>query len=164
MLISQAHAEKYVRHYRTLSKPLGPHRWQSRVEKLALEVEARHVLDYGCGRRRLEKFSKLPIVNYDPGIPEYAADPGPADLVVCLHVLEHVEPSCVDSVLEHLVSLSIKQLLIVVSCENGSEVFKDGENLHCFVRSSDWWRNRLNGFRELPALLPKGREFAACWP
>jgi len=68
------------------------------------------VLDYGCGKGKLKANKK-----YDPAIPEYAADPEPADLVVSFGVLEHIEPECLDDVLKHMASKTRKLCYMTIA-------------------------------------------------
>jgi 2-polyprenyl-3-methyl-5-hydroxy-6-metoxy-1,4-benzoquinol methylase len=88
---------------------------QRHVPKI-LELIAVHqpasILDYGCGLgmliQELTKFTTIPMVGYDPGIPERSVPPDPADLVVSTDVLEHVEPDRLVGVLTHLKFLTGK--------------------------------------------------------
>ena len=153
MLISDRHRSLYEQYFAELSFEAKPSRWQRTVEELARFTGSESVLDYGCGiMALLSKFSDLSITNYDPGVPEYAALPEPADLVVCLDVIEHVEPKYTDAVLEHVISLAKKALLLTISTQESSKLLPDGSPWHCFVKDADWWRNKLKGFSEEPAM------------
>src|SRR5262245_41951494 len=66
------------------------------VVDYAHELDARTVLDYGCGKNLLAPAivaltSALEVHGFDPGVPGLDAMPAPADLVVATDVLEHVE-------------------------------------------------------------------------
>ena len=82
-------------------------------------------------------------------------------MVVCLHVLEHVEADCVDAVLEHLRSLARKAVLLAVSTEASTKVLADGSPWHSFVRDADWWRGKLAGYVERPDLASRHAEYVA---
>lgn len=170
MLISDRNRAAYAAHFAAIeNKPLRPSHWQRRIRDFCKALEPASILDYGCGRRRLERFAKLPnLRNYDPGLEAYSADPEAAELVVCLHVLEHVEPDCLTAVLEHLWSKTERVALLAISTEDGSERFADGRRLHCLVLDPDEWAHELSGFagrhgarfEPVKAVLARDREFA----
>ena len=59
------------------------------------------VLDYGCGNQSLKPYLKdFEYVPYDPPIDPN--DPKPCDFVVCVDVLEHIEPEYLNRVLTHI--------------------------------------------------------------
>ena len=70
-----------------------------------------HLLDYGCGKKLILKQHLKPTDGfryqaYDPGVKRFASDPVPAELVVACDVLEHIEPQCIDDVLDHIEELT----------------------------------------------------------
>jgi hypothetical protein len=141
------------------------HKWAARIQSLAEELEATTILDYGCGKGTLRKALTLEVREYDPGIPGKGALPQPADLVVCTDVLEHVEPECLDAVIEHILSLSIKGCLVAVACRAGRRPMADGSMEHRIVQERIWWKRKLKEharFREVPAL--RAKEYAAVFP
>ena len=162
---SEHHIAQYRQYYEERLPRLRPHRWQAHVEQLAADIEARSVLDYGCSEGgNLARFSSLPVVCYDPGISKWAGDPEPADLVVCLHVLEHVELGYVHAVLRHLWSLAQRAALLVVSCQPSTKCLPDGTPWHTLVRPPEWWEAYLSRFwpvTPFPVLDPRpGYEWA----
>ena len=161
--ISAEHAARYQAYYAEHPTVSLPSRWLDRVEDLAIRHQARSVLDYGSGPSRgLSRFMTRPVLDYDPGVPGLDSPPERADLVVCIHTLEHVEAECLDDVLWHLVSLARRALFVVVSCEpSSSKVLPDGTPWHTFVRDAKWWRRYLHGFVEQPILKKPGAEYAA---
>jgi hypothetical protein len=89
-------------------------------------------------------------------------EPAPADLVVSIHALEHVEPEYVDAVIEHMQHLALKALFIVVSCEPSTKLLPDGSAWHSFVRSAEWWKEKLSAFASQPVIMDRqGAEYAA---
>lgn len=105
------------------------------------------VLDYGCGKRTLEH-TLPPIVGltlnvYDPAIEGIDGPPEPADIVICTDVLEHVEPDCLENVLDHLNSLTKKVAYICICTHKANNVFSDGRNLHLIVESLAFWYPKL---------------------
>lgn len=124
-------------------------RWAGRVLELLGRSGSVTVLDYGCGKGSLA--SSLPgvsVAEYDPAIPGKDADPQAADLVVCTDVLEHVEPECLQDVLDHLDRLARKALLVNVTLVTGRRRLPDGTPAHRLVRDADFWRSQLQRFGE----------------
>jgi len=72
------------------------------VLELAKRLETRSILDYGCGQQTLQKSIPFAITNFDPMIKGLDDEPEPHDLVVCSDVLEHIEPMCLEEVIQHL--------------------------------------------------------------
>lgn len=100
------------------------------------------ILDYGCGANTLAAaLQKMGFrtSSYDPALPEFAAEPAPADLVTCCDVLEHVEPDCVPAVLEHLAALSGRALFVVVSLVTTDKRLSDGRSAHITIWTADAW-------------------------
>jgi hypothetical protein len=164
-LVSERHARLYRDYYAQRHIEPRPSGWLDRVEQLASSLEAASIIDYGCGAARgISRFSRFTVVDYDPGLPQCAAIPQPADLVVSIHALEHVEPNCVDTVIDHMLALARKAVLITVSCEPSTKKLPDGSPWHCFVQSADWWRRRLSSFEPQPVLKDRiGAEYAAIY-
>jgi hypothetical protein len=100
------------------------------------------VLDYGCGKGKLV-IGCPDFRRYDPGVPVFSAEPYPADLVICNKTLEHVEPDCVDDVLDHLRLLAKQRVLIKVSTFETELKMPDGSSPHRTVRDADWWLDKF---------------------
>lgn len=114
------------------------------VEAFATALEAETLLDYGCGEAKLA--AALPAFkwqNYDPGVMAHAKMPKPADLVVCTDVLEHVEPTKLTAVLDHLWRLTARAAYFVISTKPAIAVLPDGRNAHLVVEPSEWWLTKL---------------------
>lgn len=111
------------------------------------------VLDYGCGRADLAKaMPDVKVWSYDPAIPQHATLPPPCGIVVCTDVLEHIEPDCLDAVLEHIASLTRKAAHIVIATKpDGHKKLADGRDPHLIVAPAEWWKGELRRF--MPATL-----------
>lgn len=164
-MISEHHREQY-RLYYAQRQPIEPrpNQWLPRIEALAEQLGAHSILDYGCGvARGVSRFARIPTYDYDPAVPGCDAPPSPADLVVSIHALEHVEPDYLVDVVIHMESLARKALLVVISCEESTKTLPDGRPWHCLVRPPQWWRAALPAYFELEPLKEPGREWAALW-
>ncbi len=150
LLISGVHRRRYEEYYRDkYAEPVTNSRIPE-ILMLASRVNARSLLDYGCGKNSPVC---LPIVGmlhtlYDPGVPEYSDLPKPADIVACLDVLEHCEPETVDVVIEHIMHLANKAVYLTISCQDSGEskLLPDGTKWHTFVKQHEWWEERLPEF------------------
>ena len=118
-------------------------RWAPTVLQVADMLGTRDILDYGCGQRTLEQALGFAIRNYDPCIAGLDAPPAPADLVVCTDVLEHIEPACVDDVLDDLQRLTLQAALLVIANRPAKKTLPDGRNAHLIQQGREWWQVRL---------------------
>lgn len=127
----------------------GGAKWADHVRELIGRVGGTTVLDYGCGKGLLAKeLRPIDVREYDPAVPGKDAEPASADIVVCTDVLEHVEPDCLDDVLDDLDRLSRRALLINISMQVGRRKLPDGRPAHILIRSGDWWQAKLERFGE----------------
>ena len=105
------------------------------------------VSDYGAGKRHLarklqELGAKVSYTAYDPAFPEYGA-PQPADLVCCIDVLEHVEPECLDAVLDELKRITVNTGFFTVHTTPAAKTLPDGRNAHIILEPSEWWLPKI---------------------
>jgi len=105
------------------------------------------VLDYGAGKLRLmetiaagrlvdHKFRYIP---YEPSNPKYAETPDPAEMVVCIDVLEHVEPDLIENVLDDLKRLTQRVGMFTVHTGPAKKFLDDGRNAHLIQEGMGWW-------------------------
>lgn len=123
--------------------------WAYLAAGIAQLEGCRTILDYGCGKGTIGKSFREAglniIADYDPGIPGKDKPAQPADLVVCVDVMEHIEPDCLDAVLGDLVRVTRKVLFVAISTIASKRFMTDGRNTHLIVEGDDWWRTQFEG-------------------
>lgn len=167
MLITPEYRELNTElHARSSNYGTSGHKWADKVLNLAGQVEAKTVLDYGCGRGTLlkalrDKYGNLPFdfIEYDPAIPEKSEKPVRADLVVCGDVLEHIEPDCLYAVLDDIRSIARLAVFLVVSTVPAAKHLADGRNAHLIVEPIEWWLPKLMLRWRVALLRDIGGEF-----
>jgi len=103
-------------------------------------------LDYGCGKGALVKGYKgqTRFTEYDPGIQGKDQLPqNQFDIVTCIDVLEHIEPSCVNDVLDEVIGKGKKVVFLVISTRPAIEKLKDGRNAHLIIEDAEWWLKKI---------------------
>lgn len=124
------------------------------VTEIINRLEVGHLLDYGCGRhmnllKSIKPKQALKYQGYDPGWPELAGAPIPAEMVACIDVLEHIEPDMLDNVLDHLAQLTEIVCILTVHCGPASKVLPDGRNAHLIQEPMEWWLPKLTSRWEM---------------
>lgn len=121
------------------------HKWADQITALYRKLGCSNMLDYGSGKGSLK--DALPrdftVAEYDPAIPGKDGTPEPADLVVCIDVLEHIEPEYLDAVLDDLVRCAKIAVYLVADCKPAKKFLPDGRNAHLIVELPSWWLERL---------------------
>jgi hypothetical protein len=117
--------------------------WADYVRELIDELGATDILDYGCGKERLKKFSGRDMRGYDPAIPGLDEPPEPAELVFCIDVLEHIEPEFLDSVLDDLKRVVLDKAFITIDTIPAGKFLPDGRNAHLIQEKEGWWRPKI---------------------
>lgn len=117
------------------------------INKLVSERRPATILDYGAGKRLLRtalQAFEAKLTEYDPGIPEIASVPlGLFDIVVCIDVLEHVEPECLSDVLADIRALTGEVAFLTVHTGPAGKFLPDGRNAHLIQQPFYWWLQRL---------------------
>lgn len=119
---------------------IGSKKHKDVVVKLCDALKTRSVLDYGCGKGLLADKLPFPIWEYDPAMPGKDGVPRPADLVICINVLEVVEAGFLDNVLGDLVRCSKVCVFAIIE------------------GSKEWWEKKLHQFFKIGAILSSGSE------
>jgi hypothetical protein len=106
------------------------------------------LVDYGAGSRlsllralREQNLLKceLDYRPYEPAVERFSAPPEPADMVACVDVLEHIEPDCLDSVLDDLQRCTKRVGFFTVSSTPALKILPDGRNAHLIQEQAEWW-------------------------
>jgi hypothetical protein len=118
------------------------------ISMMVDRMEIDHLLDYGCGKAQsltetLKPNRPLKYQAYDIGVPEYADPPIPADMVVCIDVLEHIEPEYLENVLDHLEELTEVILFATIHTWPAGKTLDDGRNAHLTQQPYSWWLPKL---------------------
>lgn len=114
------------------------------VQKLAAEQNVKTILDYGCGKGLMKIQSGLEMDEYDPAIPGKDIVPDKKyDMVVCTDVMEHVEPECVDSVLNEINGLFDQCAYFIIYLVPAVHLLPDGSNCHRTIEPAEWWLAKL---------------------
>jgi hypothetical protein len=107
-------------------------------------------LDYGAGHGGLGKEIRAQygdmyrITEYEPSRDDETGNPpAPASYVVCVDVLEHVEPDLLENVLDDLQRVTTDRGYFTISCRRATKILKDGRNAHLIVQEPDWWLEHL---------------------
>lgn len=138
--------------YRQLNKELhesrkdygvGGHLAAAMVMDACQALNTRSVLDYGCGKSTLSAALPFIIQEYDPAIEKHSKTPDPADIVVCMDVLEHIEPECLDAVLDDLKRVTKKYGIFTIATRPAVKTLADGRNAHLIVEPAKWWMLKI---------------------
>lgn len=153
MLITPRYAAEQARLHATDPKfGAEGYRWKYFIAGIAVLEGCRSILDYGCGKGTLAKHLRgagLKVEEYDPGITGKDLAPEPCDLVVCLDVMEHIEPACLDDVFADLARVTRQHLFVVVSTKLSKRIMADGRDTHISLHDDAWWATAFSdrGFK-----------------
>lgn len=134
--------------------------WYPLVAEYALMLGATSILDYGSGKSRMgHTLSHMMVIPYDPAVPGIDAPPEEHDLVVSLDVLEHIEPECLDEVLDDIQRCAKKGVFLTVNMQPAIKVLADGRNAHLIQEPIEWWLPKLMARWDLLAVKQNGHGF-----
>ena len=163
MLITEAYrAQNRALHAANPSYGVSGAKWSGKVRPLA-DWGRKPILDYGAGKATLAGAlgPAFRVTNYDPGVPGLEARPDPHPVVVCGDVLEHIEPDCLEAVLDDLRGLTREMALVVVHLGPARKTLPDGRNAHLIQKPAAWWEAALkrHGF----LILDRGASPLEAW-
>lgn len=111
------------------------------VSALVDKTGAKTLLDYGCGSmQNLKTVLDCDVfyLGYDPAVPEFSHKI-PSDLVVCIDVLEHIEPELLENVMDDLQCLTKRWAFLTVHTGPARKTLSDGRNAHLIQEPPKWW-------------------------
>lgn len=132
------------------------------VTGIVNKLNVTDLLDYAAGKGRLmhaiRPSHSVRVTCYDPGVPEWAETPQASDMVCCIDALEHVEPECLDSVLDDLRRVTKRIGFFTVHTGPAKKVLADGRNAHLIQQPLSWWLPKVMSRFELVTAqrLPNG--------
>ena len=123
--------------------------WGKTVADMAKSWGCEALLDYGAGKQRLKPgldeagYSGM-YFPYDPAI-EKISKIGDLeyDLVVCIDVLEHIEPNFLEYVLDDLQKHTHYRGFCTVHTGPAKKFLMDGRNAHLTQEPARWWLPKL---------------------
>lgn len=127
-------------------------KWKYCINELIRVYGIKTMLDYGCGQGVLKNHVPKHIIyqGYDPaGDKMKCKAPVPAELVICLDVLEHIELEFLDNVFVHLRLLIKKVGFLVIAQQPATQILEDGRNAHLILESPEWWYKRIGNIMSL---------------
>lgn len=158
MLITDSYREQQEHLHETTNYGTASIQYAPLVSQIIDRLGVDHLLDYGSGkncnlmramfapdsqcRPKLEHIPegrKFQYQAYDAGVPKYSGLPVPAQLVCCIDVLEHVEPDCLDDVLDHLQKLTEIAIFLTVHTGPAKKTLPDGRNAHINQQPMSYW-------------------------
>ena len=166
MLITEQYREQQKALHAVGNYGIASAEFAPMVAKVIDGHKVKKVLDYGAGSKLtlIRTISEKRLVSaafdyvpYEPAVPQYADAPEPAEMVVCIDVLEHIEPECLDAVLDDLKRLTERVGLFTVHCGPAGKTLPDGRNAHVIQEPPEWWlpkitdRFTLQSFQRRPA-------------
>lgn len=147
MLISPAYIKEQQLLHESEAYGSRGYNWAYLVAGIATVEKAKTILDYGCGKGTMGRTLNTAGMNcasYDPAVEKFAKPPQAVDLVACVDVLEHIEPDCLDAVLDHIAKVTRKVLFVAISTRKAKRWLSDGRNAHLLVEDgATFWRPKF---------------------
>ena len=94
----------------------------------------------------------MQVINYDPALSEWSADPSPEDYLICTDVLEHIEPQLIDNVIDHLISKFRKKAFLAIDMKESKKSLPSGRNAHLIIEDLHYWIKKFEGHCNIKTL------------
>jgi hypothetical protein len=138
------------------------------VAQIIKSANVKSIADYGAGKMNLYKglteggMSGFEYYPFDPVFPEYGS-PREADLVCCIDVLEHIEPTRLENVLVELSSITKNYGFFSIHMGPAAKILPDGRNAHLIQKPSGWWLLQLCKYFDVVQLQMYDPKLPAMW-
>ena len=151
MLITEEYREEQRKLHENPNYGVASIKFAPIVAKIANQCQATEILDYGCGKGNLGKAlaeqgildHKVMIQHYEPSNPEWCESPDPMEMVCCIDVLEHIEPDCLDDVLDDLKRVTKGIGVFTIHTGPAAKTLSDGRNAHLIQEPAKWWLPKI---------------------
>lgn len=135
-------------------------KWTDKIATVARRHKVETILDYGSGKGLLsEQLRKkgFRLTEYDPAIKGIDRKPKKSfDMVVCVDVLEHIEPDYLDAVLQELHRYAALGYFVICLGPAKKHWLSDGRNAHLIVKGREWWASKLEEYWSFKELEGRG--------
>lgn len=151
MLISAKYAKQQRKLHRNERYGRASGKWAGMVVELIEKHNPASILDYGAGKGFLgqciaEFLEGRKFAEYDPGITAIEKMPdGTYAMVCCIDVLEHIEPECLDDVLDSIKTTMEGIAFLTIHTGPAGKELPDGRNAHLIQQPIEWWLQKLTG-------------------
>jgi hypothetical protein len=127
-----------------------------------LSNDAKEVLDYGCGsssfKNNIPKDAPYKVYEYDPGIEGKEGVQTPKDFLICIDVLEHVEPNLIDNVIKQIADSIKIQGYLTIAMYPAMRILQDGRNAHLIIEDMPWWVNKLSQYLSILSITKTNQQ------
>lgn len=138
----------------------------ARVRSLGKDYKIKTILDYGSGKGVLKKtlLRECPLFkvwNYEPALDIDQRQP--VDLVWCKDVLPHVEPECVDDIIQDIEKYCQKVLYIQIYTAPSKTLMGD-QDIRRITKPMEWWLEKMDNFMVMKIDIQKDKFIAEMIP
>lgn len=145
MLITEEYRKLQAELHKTKSYGSTGEKYADVINSFIKQYGFKSVLDYGAGKCGLKrKLQNIEYLAYEPSNKELCSSPAPCEFVVSIDVLEHIEPDCLDAVLDDLKRVTIGYGFYTIHTKPAKKILKDGRNAHLIQQNMAWWTNKLS--------------------
>ena len=168
MLISESYRQQQEALHKDPSYGIASVQYAPLVAGIMNHMTVTELLDYGAGKMRLwtalmeqgKVRNPFTYKAYEPADTKHSQAPQPADMVACIDVLEHVEPECLEFVLDDLQRLTKRVGLFTVHTEPAKKTLPDGRNAHLIQHGMCWWLPKFDSRFEVHTLQRQPHGFS----